>query len=225
MLDYLPTQVKEIFLTGESKRNKNDRILQIAGKNRIKISVLSKSDLDKKTGRSNHQGIAAEITDFKYADFSSLLNQAHSFYLILDHIEDPHNLGAIIRTANYFGVGGIIIPKDRAAGITPAVIKTSSGAAMTIPISMVSNIGNAIKDLKKNNIWIIGADTGADKELSEIDVGELDIGLVIGSEGKGLTKGIKNQCDFLVSIQGAGKVESLNASVAAGILMHQLIKE
>ena len=224
MLDYLPTQVKEIFLTGESKRNKNDRILQIAGKNRIKISVLSKSDLDKKTGRSNHQGIAAEITDFKYADFSSLLNQAHSFYLILDHIEDPHNLGAIIRTANYFGVGGIIIPKDRAAGITPAVIKTSSGAAMTIPISMVSNIGNAIKDLKKNNIWIIGADTGADKELSEIDVGELDIGLVIGSEGKGLTKGIKNQCDFLVSIQGAGKVESLNASVAAGILMHQLIK-
>ena len=224
MLDYLPSQVKVIFLTGERKKNKNDRILQIADKNRIKISVLSKADLDKKTGRSNHQGIAAEITDFKYEDFSSLLNQAYSFYLILDHIEDPHNLGAIIRTANYFGVGGIIIPKDRAAGITPAVIKTSSGAAMTIPISMVSNIGNAIKDLKKNNVWIIGADTGADKELSEIDIVDLDIGLVIGSEGKGLTKGIKNQCDFLVSIDGAGKVESLNASVAAGILMHQLIK-
>ena len=224
MLDYLPSQVKEIFLTGERKKNKNDRILQNAGKNRIKITVLSKADLDKKTGRSNHQGIAAEITDFKYEDFGSLLNEAHSFYLILDHIEDPHNLGAIIRTANYFGVGGIIIPKDRAAGITPAVIKTSSGAAMTIPISMVSNIGNAIKDLKKNNVWIIGADTNAHKELSEIDVGDLDIGLVIGSEGKGLTKGIKNQCDFLVSIDGAGKVESLNASVAAGILMHQLIK-
>ena len=205
-------------------RCKNDRILQIAGKNRIKISVISKANLDKKTGRSNHQGIAAEITNFKYEDFGSLLNQGHSFYLILDHIEDPHNLGAIIRTANYFGVGGIIIPKDRAAGITPAVIKTSSGAAMTIPISMVSNIGNAIKDLKKNNVWIIGADTGADKELSEIDIKELDIGLVIGSEGKGLTKGIKNQCDFLVSLSGAGKVESLNASVAAGILIHQLIK-
>jgi len=107
-------------------------------------------------------------------------------------------------------------------GVTPTVIKTSSGAAMTIPIYRVSNIGNAINDLKKNNVWIVGADISADKEVSEIDIENLDIALVIGSEGKGLTKSIKNQCDFLVSIAKTGKVESLNASVAAGILMYKL---
>lgn len=222
MLEYLPSQIKEIYINKDLQKNKNDSLIKIAQKNRIRITTLGKADLDKKTGKSNHQGIAADINDFQYEDYGSLLNTNHKFYLILDHIEDPHNLGAIIRTANFFGVGGIIIPKDRAVGVTPTVIKTSSGAAMTIPICRVSNIGNAINDLKKNNVWIVGADISADKEVSEIDIENLDIALVIGSEGKGLTKSIKNQCDFLVSITKTGKVESLNASVAAGILMYKL---
>ena len=222
MLEYLPSQIKEIYINKDLQKNKNDSLIKIAQKNRIRITTLGKTDLDKKTGKSNHQGIAADINDFQYEDYGSLLNTNHRFYLILDHIEDPHNLGAIIRTANFFGVGGIIIPKDRAVGVTPTVIKTSSGAAMTIPICRVSNIGNAINDLKKNNVWIVGADISADKEVSEIDIENLDIALVIGSEGKGLTKSIKNQCDFLVSITKTGKVESLNASVAAGILMYKL---
>lgn len=222
MLEYLPSQIKEIYINKDLQKNKNDSLIKIAQKNRIRITALGKADLDKKTGKSNHQGIAADINDFQYEDYGSLLNTNHRFYLILDHIEDPHNLGAIIRTANFFGVGGIIIPKDRAVGVTPTVIKTSSGAAMTIPICRVSNIGNAINDLKKNNVWIVGADISADKEVSEIDIENLDIALVIGSEGKGLTKSIKNQCDFLVSITKTGKVESLNASVAAGILMYKL---
>jgi len=224
MLEYLPSQIREIYINKELHKNKNERLIKLAESNRIRITTLGKADLDKKTGKSNHQGIAADINDFRYEEFGTLLNKAYSFYLILDHIEDPHNLGAIIRTANFFGVGGIIIPKDRAVGVTPTVIKTSSGAAMTVPISKVSNIGNAINDLKKNNVWIVGADISADKEVSDIDTDGLDIALVIGSEGKGLTKGIKNQCDFLVSITKTGKVESLNASVAAGILIYELKK-
>jgi len=222
MLEFLPSQVKEIYINKDLQKIKNDTLLELAKKNRIRVTALNKADLDKKTGKSNHQGIAADINDFQYEEFGTLLNQSHRFYLILDHIEDPHNLGAIIRTANFFGVGGIIIPKDRAVGVTPTVIKTSSGAAMTIPICKVSNIGNAINDLKKKNVWIVGADISADKEVSEIDTEGLDLGLVIGSEGKGLTKGIRNQCDFLVSITRTGTVDSLNASVAAGILMYKL---
>lgn len=225
MLEYLPSEINEIYIYKDLQKNKNEKLLSLAKKNGIRIITLSKADLDKKTGKSNHQGIAADINDFQYAEFTTVLNNGSSFYLILDHIEDPHNLGAIIRTANFFGVGGIIIPKDRAVGITPTVIKTSSGAAMTIPICKVSNIGNAMHDLKKNNVWIIGADTSAEKEASEIDIDNLDIALVIGSEGKGLTKSIINKCDFLVSISKTGKVESLNASVAAGILIYQLIEK
>ncbi len=223
MLEYLPSQIREIYINKDLRKNKNDRVIELARKNRIRITPLAKADLDKKTGKLNHQGLAADVNDFQYEELGSLLNQDISFYLILDHIEDPHNLGAIIRTANFFGVGGIIIPKDRAAGITPTVVKTSSGAAMTVPICKVSNIGNAINDLKKNNVWIVGADISAEKDVSEIDIANLEIGLVIGSEGKGLTKGIKNQCDFLVSITKTGRVESLNASVAAGILIYELL--
>jgi len=225
MLEYLPSQIKEIYINKELQKNKNEKLFKLAETNRIRITTLGKVDLDKRTGKSNHQGIAADINDFQYEEFNTLLKNAHGFYLILDHIEDPQNLGAIIRTANFFGVGGIIIPKDRAVGVTPAVIKTSSGAAMTVPISKVSNIGNAINDFKKNNVWIVGADISADKEVSDIDTVGLDIALVIGSEGKGLTKSIKNRCDFLVSITKRGKIESLNASVAAGILMYKLSRK
>ena len=225
MMEYLPSQIREIYINQELSKNKNEKLLKLAQSNSIKVTTLSKADLDKKTGKSNHQGIAADINDFQYEEFGSLLKASHSFYLVLDHIEDPHNLGAIIRTANFFGVGGIIIPKDRAAGITPTVVKTSSGAAMTVPISRVSNLVNAISDLKKKNVWIVGADIAADRELTEIDTEGLEIALVIGSEGKGLTKSIKKQCDFLVSIAKSGKVDSLNASVAAGILIYNLVNK
>ena len=225
MMDYLPSHIREIYVNKEFQKNKNDKIFKLAETNSIRIQTVTKAELDKITGKSNHQGIAADIVDFQYQEFGILLRESHSFYLVLDHIEDPHNLGAIIRTANFFGVGGIIIPKDRAAGITPTVVKTSSGAAMTVPISRVSNLGNAINDLKKKNVWIVGADIEADQKLSELDTEGLDIALVIGSEGKGLTKGIKKQCDFLVSISKSGKVDSLNASVAAGILIYNLVNK
>jgi len=224
MLDYLPSEINEIYINKDLQKNKSEKLLSLAKKNGIRIITLSKADLDKKTGKSNHQGIAADINDFHYTEFTTVLNNGSSFYLILDHIEDPHNLGAIIRTANFFGVGGIIIPKDRAVGITPTVIKTSSGAAVTTPICRVSNIGNVMNEFKKNDVWIVGADTSADKEASEIDILNLKIALVIGSEGKGLTKKIKDKCDFLISISKTGKVDSLNASVAAGILIYELNK-
>ena len=222
LLEFVPYLVKEIYIIKDAPKNRLEAILTLADKNDIKVSRLSKAELEKITNMSNHQGVAAVISEFEYSEISQILESGSRFYLVLDHIEDPHNLGAIIRTANFFGVGGIFIPKDRAAGITPAVIKTSSGAVMTMPVCRVSNIGNVINEMKKNNIWIVGADSSDGKTLTETNVKGLDIALVIGGEGRGLGKKIKDQCDFLVTIPRSGKVESLNASVAAGILIHDL---
>lgn len=220
-----PSLIREIYLVKETPKKRVDEILTLAERKGIPISRVSRADLDKITNMSSHQGIAADIADFEYSGLGGILKNDSRFYLVLDHIEDPHNLGAIIRTASFFDIGGIFIPKDRAAGITPAVVKTSSGAVMTIPVCRVSNIGNVINELKKNNVWIVGADASGGKTLAETDVKGLDIALVIGSEGAGLSKKIKEQCDFLVTVQGAGKVESLNASVAAGILINELKKK
>ena len=226
ILKFSPVSVKEIFLLNNGSAKKFNNIIKSAENNSIKITFIEKKDMDRLLPDANHQGIAADIKEFEYADFNDLIgDKKNSFYLVLDHIEDPHNLGAIIRTADFFGVDGIVIPKDRAAGVTPTVIKISSGAAATTPISRVSNIGNALVELKKNNVWVIGADPSAGKTVYESDIGGLDIALVIGSEGKGISRKIKDQCDFLFSIPRLGNVGSLNASVASGVLIYELKKQ
>jgi 23S rRNA (guanosine2251-2'-O)-methyltransferase len=145
--------------------------------------------------------------------------------LILDHIEDPQNLGAMIRTVNVLGAHGVVIPKDRSASVTPAVIKASAGATSFIPVARVINIVSVMKELKKKGLWIVGADQSAPKAVFEEDLGRLDLALVIGSEGKGLGRMVREECDFLVSIPGVGEVSSLNASVAAGIMIYEVMRQ
>lgn len=226
ILNLSPLLIRKIYLINTGRAAKLDEIVRTAREKDIKVSFVEKRDLDRLSSNSNHQGIAADIKEFEYTDFHSLIeNSRNTFYVVLDHIEDPHNLGAIIRTANFFGVDGIIIPKDRAAGVTPTVIKISSGAAATIPISRVSNIRNAVAELKKKNVWIVGADPSSKKTVYDSNMGDLVIALVIGSEGKGIGSKIKEQCDFLFSIPKLGNVDSLNASVASGVMIYELKKQ
>jgi len=149
---------------------------------------------------------------------------AHSFVLLLDGIEDPHNLGAIIRTAEGAGADGIIIPERRAASVTGTVVKASAGASEYLPIARVTNAGRALEELKSNNIWTVGLDERGDKLYDEIDY-KMDCALVLGAEGHGLHEQIRKKCDFLVKIPMAGKVPSLNVSVAAAVVMYEVARQ
>ncbi|NLO82501.1 MAG: 23S rRNA (guanosine(2251)-2'-O)-methyltransferase RlmB [Clostridiales bacterium] len=175
-----------------------------------------------------HQGIIAVTTPYSYVSVEDILEKAKKaeeppFILVLDEIEDPHNLGAIIRTAECCGVHGIIIPKRRAAGLTPAAVKASAGAVEHIPIAKVNSIAWALELLKKHGLWVAGADAGG-KPYTLHDM-KGPIALVIGSEGKGLRRLVREKCDFLVGIPMKGKINSLNASVAAAVLMYEIVRQ
>ena len=225
-----PHEVNELILNFNSSLKKDSELKNIVNNNRIKVSYVEKNYLDRICNNQNHQGIAAKIEDFQYSTLKAILkvssiNNRNHFILILDHIEDPHNLGAIIRTADFLGVDGIIIPKDRACDVTPTVIKVSSGAAKNIMISKETNLSQLLDNLKKKDIWIVGADGESDQSLVAQDFKNMNIAVVIGNEGKGLSKKIKEKCDFLLSIPKIGKVGSLNASVASGIFLYEVARQ
>jgi 23S rRNA (guanosine2251-2'-O)-methyltransferase len=199
----------------------NDKfILNELQKRDIDIKYMSKFELDK-IDNGNHQGIILNIPDFKYSELNELLKKDSPFVVILDHLEDPHNFGAIIRTCESAGVDGIIIPKDRSVEVNSTVMKTSSGALNNIKICSVVNLNNTIKELKKKGLWVIGADMCGEKAYYEMSY-EMPIALVIGSEGFGIGRLVKESCDIIVNIPMEGKVNSLNASVAAGILIYKI---
>jgi len=171
-----------------------------------------------------HQGIVAEIPDFKYSDLDDVVeNKENCLVIILDHLEDPHNFGAIIRTSEAAGVDAIVIPNKRSVEVNPTVLKTSVGAIDNIPVCMVSNIVNTINNLKKQGFWIVGTD------MDGTDYRELDYSgktaIVIGNEGKGISDLVRKSCDFIASIPMYGKVNSLNASVAAGVMIYEVVKQ
>lgn len=220
-----PGSVKEIFLSCGSSPKSFDEIIKAARKEGIKLSFVNKDRLSVLSEGARHQGVTAEVREFQYTGFNDLLKKKESaFFLVLDHLEDPNNLGAIIRTCAFFSVDGVLLPKNRAVGVTPAVIKTSSGTAAVTPICRVGSLKNAIDQLKKNGFWIVGADASAAKAVYDLDTDDLKLALVVGNEGRGISKSIKDDCDFLVSIPKAGDMDSLNASVAAGIMMYELTK-
>lgn len=171
---------------------------------------------------SNHQGIIAEVPNYKYNNLEELLVQ-NSLILILDHIEDPHNLGAIIRTVEAAGLNGIIIPKNRTVEVNSTVFKTSSGALSNTKVVQVTNLNETIKKLKKEGFWIVGTDMNGQSYQTIDMTGK--IALIIGNEGKGLTRIIRESCDFIASIPMFGKVNSLNASVAAGVMIYEAIRQ
>lgn len=196
-------------------------IISALQKSKICINYCTKMELDK-LANGNHQGIILSVPDYEYADISELINDPNALLVILDHLEDPHNLGAIIRTCEAAGVNGIIIPKDRSVSVNSTVMKVSAGALENIKISCVTNLNNTIKYLKDNGFWIVGTDMQG-TPYDEISY-EGKIAIVIGNEGNGMSKLVKESCDFVASIPMRGKINSLNASVATGIIIYEAIK-
>lgn len=225
-----PEDIYEIVLSDSSKYEYSKDLKEFIKTHDIKIINLPKEHISKICNNKNHQGILAKIKDFQYSDLQSILKEAKNsnqklFLLILDHLEDPQNFGALIRTSEFLGVHGIIIPKDRSCEVSPSVFKVSSGAVRNIKIAKVTNLSRTIEDLKKQGIWIVGTDTGTRNFVFSEDLGDLDIAVVIGNEGRGMHLKIKEKCDFLLSIPQAGRTESLNASVAGGIFLYEIFRQ
>lgn len=223
------SKIIEVLISSEIKRADTDDLLRLAEERGIKITYLSRESLSKTAGTTSHQGIAARVSDYDYVGVPQILGKAKEsgeklLVVILDHLEDPQNFGAIIRSVYVLGGHGIIIPKDRSVSVTPAVVKTSAGTASAVSISMVTNIVRVLSELKKSGVWIVGADPSAETSISDQDLVGLDIALVIGSEGKGLKRLVREECDFLVSIPTIGAL-SLNASVAAGIMIYEIQRQ
>lgn len=207
--------------------NTNDDILKIAKQRALPLKLMNKHDF-KKEFMGNHQGVVLEVEDYKLYSLNEFLNTLdktqNPLVLMLDGITDPHNFGAIIRSAEAGGVAGIIIPNKRSVSVTGTVAKVSSGAIEYVKIVEVSNLRNTLETLKREGFWTVGTDLGADKSHHEIDV-TTPLVLVIGSEDKGMSKIIKDTVDYSVKIDMVGKINSLNASVSAGILIFDILRK
>ena len=203
-------------------------ILREAKKTDTIINFVDKERLDRLANSGHHQGVVAQAAAYEYAEVEDILNAAKEkgeapFIFILDEIEDPHNLGAIIRTANLCGAHGVIIPKRRAVGLTATVAKTSAGAVNYTPVAKVTNIAKTIEELKKEGMWFVCADMDGQTMYDLNLTGP--IGLVIGNEGAGVSRLVKEKCDFTASIPMKGDIDSLNASVAAGVLAYEIVRQ
>ena len=203
-------------------------IVREAKKHNVLIKYVKKDRLDKVSETGKHQGVIAYVAAYKYAEVEDILDNARKkgeppFVIILDGIEDPHNLGAIIRTANQAGAHGVIIPKRRAVGLTSTVARTSAGAINYTPVAKVTNIANTIEDLKKEGMWFVCADMDGEV-MYNLDL-KGPIGLVIGNEGEGVSRLVKEKCDFIAQIPMKGDIDSLNASVAMGILSYEIVRQ
>lgn len=211
-------KIKKIFIY---KNFKDEDVLRALSNLNVPVKYLEKYELDKII-EGNHQGIILEVPNFEYDSLDDVLERENPLVVILDHIEDPHNFGAIIRTCEAAGVDAIIIPKDRSVEVNSTVIKVSTGAINGIKIIQVTNLKRTIEELKKNNFWIVGTDMNG-TDYTEIDY-KGSIGIVIGNEGSGMTRIVRDACDFIASIPMYGTTNSLNASVATGIIVFEAIK-
>ena len=220
-LEYLESEKKIHKAFIQNNFNDYDLINKLKRRN-IKVQILTKSDLDKKI-KGLHQGIILEVDDYKYADLNDLIKDENSLIVMLDHIEDPHNFGAIIRSCEAAGVDGIIIPNDRNVDVNSTVIKTSVGTAEKMKIVRVTNLNNTIKILKKRGYWIFGTDMDGTDYTSLDYRGKTCI--ICGNEGSGISKLVRENCDFIASIPMHGTVNSLNASVATAIIIFEAIKQ
>ncbi|NIP39749.1 MAG: 23S rRNA (guanosine(2251)-2'-O)-methyltransferase RlmB [Candidatus Dadabacteria bacterium] len=223
-----PSEITEVFVFKGSKQSFYSEIEKLCKKNKLKLTSLSDSEISKLCKTTKHQGIAANIKEFEYTDLGEFIqslevDESDNLVVALDHIEDPHNLGAIIRSVNVLGADAVIIARDRSCGVTPSVVKASSGAVNYVPIIQEVNLSRTLEKLKNSGFWVAGADQGAEKNIYEEDFSGRSIALVMGSEGRGLGSNLKKQCDYLVKIPQAGQITSLNVSVAAGILIYELI--
>jgi len=203
------------------------RIIADCRKSGIPVRVLPRGEIDRLAGNTSNQGVVAVTSAKQYTDLDDLVAARrghHSLIVVLDGVEDPHNLGAILRTADAAGVDGIVIPERRSVGVTGTVAKASAGASEHLPIAKVTNISRAIEDLKSKEMWIVGLDERGQQSYETVDY-KMHCAIVLGAEGKGLHDLVRKHCDFLVSIPMLGKVPSLNVSVAAGVVLYEVVRQ
>ena len=220
--------VDKLFVLEHCKEGSMNTVLREAKKHDTIINYVKKERLDQMSETGKHQGVIAYIAAFEYATVDDILKKAEDkgeppFVVILEDIEDPHNLGAIIRTANLAGAHGVIIPKHRAAGLTATAVKASAGAVSYTPVAKVTNISKTIEELKDKGLWFVCADMGG-TTMYDLDL-KGPIGLVVGNEGKGVSRLVKEKCDFIASIPMFGDIDSLNASVATGVLAYEIVRQ
>lgn len=228
-LDYSADKIKQVWVDTQGKDKKHAALTSQLQRLSIRFEQADRKRLDKMTDGKNHQGIVAEIELPSVHSEDELKHRVSNmtevpFFLILDQVQDPHNLGACLRTADASGVHGIIITKDNASGITPTVCKVACGAAETVPVYQVTNLARTCRWLKTQNIWLMGATGTTEQSVFAADL-TLPLALIMGAEGSGMRRLTQQQCDFLVKIPMKGQVESLNVSVAAGIMMYEVFKQ
>lgn len=220
--------IDKLFIQDGVQDGPIQTIKREAKKHDTMIKFVAKERLDQISETGKHQGVIAYAAAYEYAEVEDILEAAHAkgeppFIFLLDNIEDPHNLGAIIRTANLAGAHGVIIPKNRAAGLTATVARTSAGALNYTPVARVTNLGKTMEELKKEGLWFVCADMQG-TTMYQLDL-KGPIGLVIGNEGEGVGRLVKEKCDFTASIPMKGDIDSLNASVAAGVLAYEIVRQ
>jgi 23S rRNA (guanosine2251-2'-O)-methyltransferase len=203
------------------------RLIEDCRRLSVPVRFLQRVELDRMAGNGAHQGVVAVTSAKQYNDLADVIaakRGKYSLVVVLDGVEDPHNLGAILRTSDAAGANGIVIPERRAAAVTGTVTKASAGASEHLPIAKVTNISRTIEELKENNLWTIGLDERGTQTYDSLDY-KMDCALILGGEGKGLHDLVKRKCDFLVSIPMLGKVPSLNVSVAAAVVLYEIVRQ
>lgn len=220
--------IEKVYILDGSHDGKLDTIRREAKKAGVRADFVDRKRLDGMSVSGNHQGVIARTAAYRYAEVSDILKKAEDkgeepFIFVLDGIEDPHNLGAIIRTADLAGAHGVIIPKDRAVGLTATVAKASAGAVNYVPVAKVTNLVRTMEELKEKGLWFAGADMDGELMYGRDLKGPM--GLVIGAEGAGLSRLVREKCDYIVSIPAKGHIDSLNASVAAGVLAYEIVRQ
>ncbi|WP_422121833.1 23S rRNA (guanosine(2251)-2'-O)-methyltransferase RlmB [Planococcus sp. X10-3] len=220
--------INKIWIAEGVQKRSIHELLQLANDRKVIVQFVPKKKIDGLTD-SNHQGVAAAVAAYNYAELDDLFKVAETrsedpFFLILDELEDPHNLGSIMRTADAVGAHGLIIPKRRAVGLTAVVAKSSTGAIEHIPVVRVNNLSQIVDELKKRGVWIAGTDAKESVDYRKMDA-SLPLAVIIGSEGKGMSRILREKCDFLYQLPMVGHVTSLNASVAASLLMYEVYRK
>lgn len=221
-------RIRKIVIAEGTKGKPIEDIVRLAEERSLKVEYTPRDNLTRGAGSPHHQGVMALVSPYSYRELEEILTdigrEKEIFLLILDQIEDPQNLGSLLRTAETVGVQGVIIPERRAVGITAAVVKASAGSSEHISVVRVVNLSRAIDNLKEKGIWIVGLDAAASQEIYQLDL-HIPLALVIGSEGKGIQALIKKKCDFLARLPMKGKVSSLNAAVAGAVAMYEVLRQ
>ncbi|HEV2696460.1 MAG TPA: 23S rRNA (guanosine(2251)-2'-O)-methyltransferase RlmB [Terriglobales bacterium] len=230
VVEALKSRGRSFEWVGVAKERKDlrlQKLIQECRNNSIPVRFLPRVELDRMAATASHQGVVAVTSSKQYADLDDIVEAKRGQYaliVVLDGVEDPHNLGAILRTADAAGADGLVIPERRAVGVTGTVAKTSAGASEHLPIAKVTNIARTLEELKAKELWTVGLDERGKQTYDSIDY-KMNCALVLGAEGKGLHDLVAKKCDFLVSIPMLGKVPSLNVSVAAGVVLYEVVRQ